>query len=196
MNATMTANRRTDGTSEAAEKGAGQRGAHAREEGAANNKPKTTRFRMIGQTVCIHCPREEWSELKGRYATVVNQWCDGSVLVEVERWYGSKARICFARHEVEHVALNDYLLHHEDAECSLIERSVRLGGYAGPYVPEHGWISDKVRDELYRRSDSLKVEIRALQRIKWHSLSKCARNERHGLSNFCTAIVPYEGGAL
>lgn len=193
MTTTAGGKRRQRGTGKAAKADAGLRSAQHSEAGAA--KPKTTRFRMIGQTVCIHCPREEWSELKGRYATVVNQWGDGSVCVEVERWQGSKARICFARHEVEHVPLNDYMRRNANEECALIVRAVDLGSYTGPYLPEHGWISDKVRATLLRRAARLKDHIRVIQRLNQQSLPKIARHVEHGIGNYCTAIVPYAGGA-
>jgi hypothetical protein len=146
---------------------------------------------MIGQTVCIHCPRAEWSELKGRYGTVTNQWCDGSVCVEVERWYGSKARISFARFEIEHVAMNDFMRHRADEECAMVCRSIDLSGLARN-LP---WISDKVRSGLLRRAESLKIQIRAFQRIMMHSLGRCADRARLDLPNCCTAIIPYAGGA-
>lgn len=188
---TTTLNRREQGPVKSPT-GTPARGAQAQRAGDSL-KPKTTLFRMIGQTVCIHCPREEWSELKGRYATVVNQWGDGSVCVEVQRWHGgNKMRIQFARHEIEHVPLNDYIRHHADEECALISRAVELAGYG--YRPVNGMVADRVMVTLARRAEGLKVRIRAIQRLKLHALLNAARSAKHGLGNYCTAMVPYTGG--
>ena len=155
---------------------------------------ETRRFRMIGQTVCIHCPREEWSDLKGRFGTVTNQWGDGRVCVEVERWYGSKARISFARSEVEHVAMNDFMRHRADEECALILRAVALGSLAGRCSP-HGPLSERLNAACERRSQRIQTQILAIQRLRGCDLARTARLVALGIGNYCTAIVPYAGGA-
>lgn len=195
--------RRTIGASNAAAKGDGQRSARAREAGAAiqnqtgrlGEGEKGRRFRMIGHTVCIHNPRAEWSELKGSYGTVTNQWGDGGVCVEVTRWGASKTRIQFSRQEIEHVPLNDAIRHDASEECALVRRAIDLEGI-GLYPYEHGLISDHVTAVLKRRAEKLKVQIRGIQRLRQHSLAKQARYAEIGLGNYCTAIVPYAGGVL
>jgi len=209
MTATSTITRRARGTRRAAEgmpsgesvgaadrrQGDSETGSQGENgSGGAVRVSTCRRFIMIGHTVRISNPRAEWRELRGFYGTVTNQWGDGSVCVEVTRWGGGKSRISFLREEVEHVPMGDTLRHCGDEETTMIRRCANFAGM-GSWVSGHGLLSEALESAIKRRADRIKVEIAAVHRHEKHDLQRQARWMELGLSNWCTALVPYTGGA-
>ena len=60
---------------------------------------------------------------------------------------------------------------------------------------EHGRVTDRLREALRRRAMSLKVRAEAAHRLEKHSIIRTAQGVALGLSNYCTAMVLFEGRA-
>lgn len=168
----------------------------AKDEAAGAVRVSTDRrFIMMGHTVKIVNPREDWSELRGSYATVENQWGDGSVCVKVTRpGRDGSTRICFAREEIEMVPINDPVRHADTEEYNLIGRAS-----AFEIMPKWGGsdkaqLSEALKAAVIKRAERLTVQIRAIQRLKEQDLRTLAKWMACGLGNYCTAVVPYTGG--
>lgn len=153
------------------------------------------RFSMRDHTVKIVNPRPEWKELKGSYGRVENYWGDGSVCLSVTRpGRDGTSRIAFSREEVEIVPMGDTLRHCNTEEYRLIVRSVALGLMPKYGGPDRQPLSDALKAAVMKRVERLNAQIKAIQRIRKHDLPMQASGMALGLSNWCTALVPYTGG--
>jgi hypothetical protein len=167
----------------------------AKTEATATRVSACRRFVMLGHTVKIVNPRKEWSELRGSYGTVTNQWGDGSACVSVTRpGRDGPSRVSFGREEIEHVPMGATLRHADTEEYRLVIRSVALSQMSKWGGPEGQPLSDKLKAAVMRRSERLQIPVRDIQRIARHDLRWQAAMTAMGLSNFCTAMVPYTGG--
>ncbi len=155
----------------------------SRTSGRLKNAPATTECRavMIKHTVQI---LSNYDGLRGLYGTVVRgDTGDGKVLVEVS--IGDTRRtICYLSREVEHVAMDDAILHNATEECLLIRRYLRLTCCID-YMPVLQEFSGNLAEAVKRRQTRLRAQIRMVQR---------AESTRPG-NPFCTALVLWEGGA-
>jgi hypothetical protein len=171
-------------------------GATAKTEATATRVSACRRFVMLGHTVKIVNPRSEWSELRGSYGTVTNQWGDGSVCVSVTRpGRDGPSRICFSRGEIEIVPMGDTLRHADTEEYRLVIRSVAFSQMPKWGGPDGQPLSDVLKAAVMRRSERLQKEIKDVQRIAKHSLIKTEFWAMARISNYCTALVLYTGGA-
>jgi hypothetical protein len=154
------------------------------------------RFVMRGHTVKIVNPREGWECMKGSYATVLTTFVpDGSVLVEMTRpGRDTKEKCCFSTDEIEMVPMGDPLRHADTEEYRLISRSVALYQMLKWGGPDGQPLSEALMAAVMRRSKRLEIPVRDIQRIARHDLRWQAAMTAMGLSNFCTALVPYTGG--
>lgn len=156
----------------------------SRTSGRLKNAPATTERRavMIRHTVEI---LSNYDGLCGVYGTVVRgDTGDGKVLVEV-RWPTDTPRqICYLSREVEHVAMDDAILHNATEECLLIHRHLRLTCCID-YMPVLQEFSGHMAEAVKRRQTRLQAQIRMIQR---------AESSRPGNPR-CTALVLWEGGA-
>jgi hypothetical protein len=152
---------------------------------------------MRGHTVKIVNPREGWECMKGSYATVLTTFVpDGSVLVEMTRpGRDTKEKCCFACEEIEVVPMGDTLRHADTEEYRLIIRSVALSQLPKWGGPDGQPLSDNLKAAVMRRSERLQIPVRDIQRIARHDLRWQAAMTAMGVSNFCTALVLYTGGA-
>jgi hypothetical protein len=168
----------------------------AKTEATATRVSACRRFVMRGHTVKIVNPREGWECMKGSYATVIEQFPDNlGALVEMTRpGRDKKEKSCFACEEIEMVPMGDTLRHADTEEYRLIIRSVALSQMPKWGGPDGQPLSDNLKADVMRRSERLQIPVRDIQRIARHDLRWQAAMTAMGLSNFCTAIVPYTGG--
>lgn len=169
----------------------------ARSEATAVRVSAGRRFVMRGHTVKIVNPREGWECMKGSFATVIEQFPDNlGALVEMTRpGRDTKEKCCFAHEEFEVVPMGDTLRHGDTEEYQRIVRSVALSQMPKWGGPDGQTLSDKLKAAVMRRSERLAHETRGIQRIKKQDLREAAIWVELGLSNWCTALVPYTGGA-
>jgi hypothetical protein len=92
------------------------------------------------------------------------------------------------------VPMGDTLRHADTEEYRLIIRSVALSQMPKWGAPDGQPLSDKLKAAVMRRSERLQIPVRYIQRIARHDLRWQAAMTAMGLSNFCTALVPYTGG--
>lgn len=146
--------------------------------------PATTERRavMVGHTVQI---RSDYDSRCGLYGTVVRgDMGDGKVLVDVCWPSDTRRPICYLSREVEHVAMDDAILHNATEECLLIRRYLRLTCCID-YMPVQQEFSGHMAEAVKRRQTRLQAQIRMIQRME---------STRPG-NPFCTALVLWEGGA-
>jgi hypothetical protein len=170
----------------------------AKSEAAAPVRVSTgRRFVMCGHLVKIVNPREGWECMKGSFATVIEQFPDNlGALVEMTRpGRDTKEKCCFAHEEFEVVPMGDTLRHGDTEEYQRIVRSVALSQMPKWGGPDGQTLSDKLKAAVMRRSERLAHETRGIQRIKKQDLREAAIWVELGLSNWCTALVLYAGGA-
>lgn len=152
--------------------------------GRLSAAPATTERRavMVGHTVQI---LSAYDGLQGCYGTVLGgDIGTGRLAVQVRDVTGRLHHIGYEPHEMEHVAMDDSILHNATEECLLIRRHCRLACFM-EYLPINQMVTGELAKAVKSRMARLRAQICMIHR---------AESTRPG-SRFCTALVLWEGGA-